>query len=219
MMKYLWIMIFILLINIAYAAIYMQKETNGVTTYSDAPLGKNATIIPSPNINENTTTSVVTTPETKPLSPSTSAPNMKQPTQTASPDTRKPYIHFILISPKNQETIQNQASFTVTLNIEPPLQEGDTVQVLLDGKSWGQPVHDSHITMSEIDRGQHEIYAVLLDRDQKIIKQSNPITIFVQRIGTNFPARTEVTTPSTPLKLPSVFSLRLPSLTLRKDGQ
>src|SRR5437588_8336323 len=66
---------------------------------------------------------------------------------------RKPYSTFMIVSPKDQETIQNQPVIPVEITTEPKLQDGDRIQLLLDGKFWGEPAPSTHFEMVQVNRG------------------------------------------------------------------
>lgn len=167
-MKYFMIVFFILFSFFCYAAIYKQVDQNGNTIYSDVPIHSNAKAINLPETGSTTTTK----------SNETKTPIAQQ---IPVIKFKKPYTVLMITSPKDQETIQNQPIIPVDLKIEPALQEGDKIQIYLDGKPVGQPQAGTHIELSLIDRGSHQLYASLIDSSQTTLKQSNVITIYVHR--------------------------------------
>jgi len=59
------------------------------------------------------------------------------------------------------------------------LQKGDKVQLYLDGNAAGSPAPSLTFNLSSVERGKHEIRAVLLDRNNNMVRQTNTITVFV----------------------------------------
>lgn len=156
------------------ASIYMQKDADGDVSYSDIPLNNAEPISLSP------TNSVPATKNASSVTVSTSTTDTEKPSET-------PYYNsFKIISPANNESIQNQPVVTVKVATDPEFRAGDTVQVYLDGKPWGVPTTGTSIDMINVDRGEHTLYAILLDSAQQILKQSDTIKIFVHRVNTNF---------------------------------
>jgi hypothetical protein len=69
------------------------------------------------------------------------------------------------------------------------LQSGDKVQLMVDNKPAGEAVAGTSGILPWIERGAHQVSAVIIDANQKVIKSSNSITIYIQRAGMNSPAR------------------------------
>jgi hypothetical protein len=160
----------------SFAEIYMQKNTNGSVTYTDTPSQNTKAVSLSP---VNTLPSV-----SEPPPPAPSKPVQWQ--QAKVEEAHQPYNSFNIISPANNESIQNQPVFTVRMTTDPKLQKGDTIQVYLDGKPWGPPAASTSVEMINVERGQHSLSAKLLDSSQQTLKEAGPITIFVHRVSTNF---------------------------------
>lgn len=172
-MKRLILGMILLYTCISFASIYMEQEKDGDVVYSDTP-SSNSKQITAPN-------PVNSAPSFQ------STPILTKPAMTDSatqPD--EDYSLFQIISPKNQESIQNQAGFTVQIKIEPELKKDDKIQLYVDGKAWGSPQNSTSLNISTLARGTHDIYAVLLDKNQRIIRKSNAVTIYNHRVNTNF---------------------------------
>lgn len=164
-----------------FANVYQQVDEHGTTVYSDTPLSNQAKKVELPGAQNYESPPSITTPPPKTTTATT--------TVSIAEEARKPYTTFLIISPKDQETIQNQPIIYVEVQLDPKLQAGDVIQLFLDGKPFGSPSNSTHLQMSLVDRGTHQLSAVIVDANQKIVKESNSITMYVQRIGTNFPAR------------------------------
>jgi hypothetical protein len=169
------IMIFITLVlfNLtSYATIYQQGDVNGNITYSDSPLNSNATIVSPPASTGSTTTPVVN-PGSDVSSTATEV--------EASTVAIQNYLIFMIDSPKNNETIQNQPVIPVEIKLDPALQEGDQIQLILDEKPWGKSVKGTRLELDGVERGTHQLYAVMMNKDNQIKMKSNVITIYVHR--------------------------------------
>lgn len=161
-MKYFLIGLLWLLPIITMGGVYSNEE-NGHVTYSDTPLTNNDAEIEVPATN---TSPSIETGQSNPAS------EKKQSEKT-------PYTDFSITHPTNEATIQNQPVITATVKVEPKLQEGDTIQIYLDGNPIGPPSQNTTFSFNHIDRGQHQIYAVLLNNEKTVIKKTENITIYV----------------------------------------
>jgi hypothetical protein len=181
-MKLLCSMLFLIFSPLIYASIYVQVDSNGHTTYSDVPLSQGAKPLSLPN--KKSVNSITQAP---------SIPSITSPSPTTISNTqekeRNPYSTFMIVSPKNGESIANQPNVTVTVKIEPELLSGDTIQAYLDGSPVSAPATTTHIPLGLIERGTHTLSVKLFDRNQQLLKASDTITIYVQRSGLNSPAR------------------------------
>lgn len=155
-----------------YAAIYMQTDKSGNITYSDTPT-ENARPVSMSDQN------IITTPETAPANPTQQMPATNE-------ATRIPYQSFSISSPADQETIQNQPSFSVKFDIQPELQNGDSIQLFIDGSSWGAPVKKPELLVTQLERGTHKLNATLLDANQRVLRESQTITVYIHRASSNF---------------------------------
>jgi len=177
MQKGLFSILLLTVLN-AQAGVYMTTDPNGNVSYSDLQAYGSSEVATTPS---NTTS--VTTP---PVLPKVEAEVKKPELKISAPD-QVTYSVFNIESPKDQETIQNQPIFKVTIKLEPALQAGDKIQLVLDQNPYGNPTSDLQIEMVNVDRGEHRLYAVLLDARNTVIKRSNEITIFIHRASVGGP--------------------------------
>ena len=173
MKKFIVAFILLFLISLTYGAIYMQKDANNNISYSDTP-SDNAMSIDVPNVSSSISTSNAGNNENK----NESSSEAEVPPPQADQPGKLVYTDLRLLSPKDQETFQNQASIPVKLKITPKLQASDTIQLVVDGNLWGNPSTSMEITLTNLPRGTHTISAVLMNDQQKIIITSNMVTIF-----------------------------------------
>lgn len=191
-----------LLLNmvVCHAAIYMQTDKNGNTVYSDTPFG-HAQRMELPSGNQVSPSKVIL-PVAVPVSTKpgpSEGPLLDTTVVPVEQLTHQPYVTFYINSPKDQESIQNQPVIPVEITLEPKLQQGDTVQLVLDEKLAGHPVESTHLELNQIDRGVHQLYAIILDSNQKITNKTKSITIYVHRVNINFrPSASQ--TPVSPTK-------------------
>lgn len=177
------ILFFLLVISLpCHAAIYMQEDENGNIAYSDTP-SANSKVLNMPDV-ESASSEFQVTPELSTSSSTTAEP-------TSSGDATEPtavnqYRSFAIVSPKDQENIQNQPTLPVEIKTEPALQKGDKIQVLLDGKLTGNPSESTHIELGQLERGTHVLSAIIVNQKQQVLQQTNPITIYVNRVNVNF---------------------------------
>lgn len=164
-----------LITSTAYAAVYMQEGPNGEIIYSDTP-AKNAKKINIPTGN------TITTRQAKEPTTESSTEGVSdaaEDTQQAAPAGN--YNVFEIISPKNGETITNQPNIGVQMKIEPNLAPTDKVQLMLDDSPVGTATSSPYQELGLVNRGTHTLYAVIIGPQNNIIKQTESITIYVQR--------------------------------------
>lgn len=179
-MRYLILVLLLLTSLPCISSIYMQKDSDGDVTYTDIPLNNAQPISLSPTNSVPSTTP----PATAPANNTTTTTSVA----TEEEKTEVTYKTFAIISPVNNDTIQNQPIITVKIAIEPELRAGDTIQVYLDGKAWGTPVSSTSIDLTNVERGEHTLSAKLFDNTQNMLKQTEAIKIFVHRASANFKA-------------------------------
>lgn len=170
-MKYIYLFFLLFFISFNCAAdVYYEENKNGATVFSDQPLSDNARKIDNSELNQ---TSTVETPtaNTNATTEQTNSPNKNI--------IKKPYTAFKMVSPVNQETIQNQPSISVSMAIDPALQRGDKIQIYLDSVPWGAPLASTNFSFPAPERGTHTISARLIDSNQLTIDQTSPITVYI----------------------------------------
>lgn len=174
-MNKLFIVFLVLCLNsLSYASIYQQTDSQGDVTYTDTP-SNNAKEVSLPSNSISTPSETVKADEKKPKA------NSKVTDSIPTLETDSGYSAFGIESPKNLETIQNEPIISVKINISPELKAGDTIQVFLNGQATSDPIKSTRFELKNVERGTHQLYAVLYGADKTQLKKSNPITIFVHR--------------------------------------
>lgn len=161
----------------------MTVDQNGVATYSDTPKPGAIKVVVVPENNvlpDEGKTSIKEIPINTGKSPDQN--NIKE-----IINIKPAYSNFQIVSPKDQETIQNQPILNVEVKVEPELIKGDKMVLLLDNQEQGVPQEDTKFNIINIDRGRHQLRAKLLGRNGEVLKETNTITIFVHRASVNFP--------------------------------
>ena len=112
-----------------------------------------------------------------------------QPIRTFSRSTRAAdqpihYEHFTLGSPANETTVRNNLG-TVVMETEltPALltSQGHSIQYYLDGVAHGAAIGGTTLTLTNVDRGEHQLSASVLDAAGNVLISTTEITVFVKR--------------------------------------
>lgn len=156
------VMVLLLLPILSTAAIYQWTDAAGVIHYADEPITAaqslkldNATIMHSA-----TTTAIA---------------------QQQKNQTKNYYTVITISQPASQATIwDNQGNVAVSLMINPILQQQDKIRLLLDGKQVAETKQLS-LTLSNIERGAHEIQAQIILANGEIALSSKPQIFYLQQ--------------------------------------
>ncbi|TDV60589.1 DUF4124 domain-containing protein [Pseudomonas sp. LP_7_YM] len=163
-------LVLLLLALPAVAQIYKYTDANGNTAFSSQPPdGTKVETVDLPPLNS--------VGDAAPAPP-TSAPSQSQtPPQPASAT----YETLRLTDLPNDEALRaNNGSFIAGVMIQPRLQPGHLLQLLVDGKPYGQPTNVPRVQVTELDRGEHSL-SVQVVQGAQIIQQSETINLTVQR--------------------------------------
>jgi hypothetical protein len=146
---------------------WVRVEKDGTKTYSDRPLAGGTPVV----LNSAQTYS---------------APAVPDPTRPAEIQSLEAAANFqyasCTISPRNDDTLQNPESVTISVSTSPPLRASDLVNISMDGSTLttGQPT-----TMVEMpDRGTHSVSAQVVSRTGQTLCSANS-TFHVQRTNLN----------------------------------
>ena len=94
------------------------------------------------------------------------------------------YSSFTIDSPVNEETIRdNLGNIPLLLTLEPELndKDGHRIQYFLDGKPHGRPTVDTEKAYTNVDRGEHQLSAAVIDKDGASVIDTPSVKVFVQR--------------------------------------
>ena len=110
-------------------------------------------------------------------------------TQSSERETEKPkavnYDSVTITSPANEQTFRNNESAVVRVSVTliPPLQVrfGHMVQLLVNGQSTGDPGRRLSFSLTEVERGAHQLQAVVVGADGNVIERSPVSRFFVHK--------------------------------------
>ncbi len=162
--------------GLSWAAIYQTTDEHGNVVFSDEP-------------------STGSKPVDLPPLPTYSAPKYRadQPVQDASRQSEaKAYSSLSIQQPEQDATIRdNTGAVAVAAAMEPQLNQaaGHRLQFFLDGKPVGEPGTQTTTTLSNIERGAHQVQAVVFDASGHELKRSDSVTFYLHRQSVNFPTR------------------------------
>jgi len=152
------------------ASVYRWVDENGVVHYSDQP-------------HENAEKVQVQAPQTYKSAPAPRA--APTPPPVAQPNS----YQCAVTQPAADDTFQSAFSVATTVQVVPIPKNGDQTFLLLDGaRVPNYPAMGGSFTLSNIDRGQHTLQAVVLDGSGKMLCQSANVTFTVMQPSVLNPA-------------------------------
>jgi hypothetical protein len=90
------------------------------------------------------------------------------------------YSGFAVVAPKNEETIHNRdRSVDVDLAISPPLRDGDSFSLVLDGAVVAKGLRSQQLRLTDLERGPHQLEASIYDADGRAVLHSQPIRFYL----------------------------------------
>ena len=163
----------------AAAQIYKYTDASGNTAYSNQPPnGTKAETVELPPLNSVETV----VPAAPPPLPATQNQNQNQNQQSAATYQ----VLALKDLPEDEALRANNGSFTVGVAIEPRLQPGHLLQLVVDGAPYGQPTNIPRLQVVELDRGEHSLSVQVLE-NQRSIQQSETVNLTVQRVHVGRP--------------------------------
>ena len=92
------------------------------------------------------------------------------------------YTAVKIIKPAQDDTIRdNTGRVELEVALEPPLQEGHRLAVLVDGRSVFDQLTTTAVALTNMDRGTHNIQVKVLDADGSQLTSSMPVTFHMHR--------------------------------------
>lgn len=173
--------------NAGASEIYTWTDAQGNRIYSDQPNPNSTKVEVGP-------TNSIEPP--KPI-PAFSESNNSNSNVSSSnnPSNSAGYRSLKITSPTNDTAVRaNDGNITLTVTIDPPLRQGSLLRAQVDGNlneqaipGSGQP--QATLTLPNLDRGTHEVSAVIMDTKGQVLLSSEPVTLHVQRTSLNQPGR------------------------------
>lgn len=152
--------------NIAVAVLYKGVDAEGNVIYSDQPFSDAEKFTPPP-------ISVMDAAKTK----------VEETKVVEEKPAEFKYINFDIISPKNNETIQNAFEVAVSLRIRPELNiaQGHNIWMLMNGKPVMKNLQSPSFKIEGLERGANELQAQIRDKSGKIVVRTRTTIIFVHQ--------------------------------------
>lgn len=154
--------------------VWVWKDANGVTHYSDAPapgarkiviVGSSTAVVP-PNV----------------------APKTAKPASPAGQPVPVPYSRLEIWQPANGASFFGLDSVVdVRIRSEPELQPGDRLLTYLDGKLVSDQSQYEHL-LSGVERGAHSLASVILDGKGNEKLRSQPVVFHIKQAPSGNPA-------------------------------
>lgn len=152
------------------ADIYKWTDPNGDVHFSDKPHEGSEKIELPPTQTYSGPANAEEAPLSAPLIPSINQPAHIE------------YSQLGFLQPTDQSTLRdNQGNLSVSVEMTPNLQPGDTLSLLLDGGIIGKPQTNTTFTLSNVNRGSHTLIVQIQNEQGAVLKVSQPITVFLHR--------------------------------------
>ncbi len=146
------------------AEVYKHTNPDGSVTFSDVPTKINAEPIK--------------------LKPSSNYAPPPRSETTISPSPIKTEVNYesiVITSPANDSAVRdNVGNLEVQFVLKPGLKPGHSYVLLMDGKNAGEGQTGS-IQLKNIDRGSHTFIVQVVDKNKKMVIQSESVMVHLQR--------------------------------------
>ncbi len=147
--------------------IYKSVDKDGNVIFSDHPTGNAATS---------------ETVDVEPVNTVSPPPPMPVPATAAPATPAAPSYTVTITAPAHETTIPNgPGSFSVAASTSPPLQAGETLQLLMDGEKQGDPQSSGSWQLTNVFRGEHHLSVQRLSADGEVLASSPNAVVYVHR--------------------------------------
>lgn len=173
--------------------IYRWIDENGNEAYSDQPT-ENAEKI---ELRHSMIYTPVAIPESNDINDDNQAATEQSETDQTEP---APNYQLTIISPEDDAGIRvNNGDVVVNLQVIPALvpERGDKIQLYLDSLPVGVPMPQLSFILENLERGTHQLSAVVLNASGELLAQSTTTTFHLQRSSLLQPGREQNNTPGT----------------------
>ncbi|MCF6319195.1 MAG: DUF4124 domain-containing protein [Proteobacteria bacterium] len=108
------------------------------------------------------------------------APNRRRETHKEK-QAKKKFDNFVMASPANEATLSGTGgNVLASVNLEDGLPKNYRIQFYIDGLSHGKVKSKSQL-IAGVERGEHSIYAEMIDASTRRVILTTPKTIFFMR--------------------------------------
>jgi len=169
-MRILLLIVLGLLSSLALATeVYRWVDDQGQVHFSDRPLEGGEKVEIRPQIE-------LGTPDVQPRA-------RREASADSADEAAARYQSLEIISPAQEEVLWNiEGQLDVSMRLQPRLQEGHSVELLLDGNPVeGMQRGSMQARLSEVFRGVHVLRASVRDRNGRLLIESQPRTFAVQQ--------------------------------------
>jgi hypothetical protein len=147
------------------ADVYKWVDENGVVQYADRPLEGDAQQVKLPPA------SFYKPPEYQPPAPAPQAA-----------DQKPAYERVALAQPELGATVRdNTGDVPVAVELTPALRYGDTLTILLDGRTIFDKVTTPQLVLGNVDRGTHQIVVKVMDATGHEVAATPAVTFHLHR--------------------------------------
>jgi hypothetical protein len=167
--------------NISQALVYQTTEADGSVSFAYVPNSNSQPL----NLNGAGVSgfSAANVQTATPMASATSGSVASVSSTTATEATAKvselsTYSKVVISSPIDQTTFQSQDPIPVNVETQPLLQDGDKLQLIVDGKPYGQPQTESLFALAGLERGTHQIQARVINAKEAPLTVSQTVTIY-----------------------------------------
>lgn len=163
----------LLMSQLALAQVYRWVDADGVVHFSDRPV-EGAERVEMPEA-----PATVSRPVARPQ-PAGSTVGGEE---GGRPENGVGYKSLTIVQPSDEETLWNiGATLDVSLNLVPSLRSGHEIEVWFDGSILEtQDPRSLSLTVSDVYRGRHNLWARIVDASDRVLIQSNEVTFYVQQ--------------------------------------
>lgn len=150
--------------------VFKSKDASGNTVYSD-------------HASETAEEITVDAPQTFKAQPTSGlfTPSKVQ----QEPEKSLAYSLLRIVSPEDDTAVRNNAgNITVRFEVAPPIQANHTLQLMIDGTLKAEQKSTGPISISNVDRGTHQIQArIVEDESGDVLQSSNTVSTTILRVS------------------------------------
>jgi hypothetical protein len=164
-MRSLWVYLSVLFFLTTQAEIYQSYDSNGSLHFADISSKTSQIFVPNPE-------RINILPSVNNIAPAT---NLDKSQTLAN-------ITLSISRPKDGTSINNQDRMPVSIRLQPGLNEGNQLQLLLDSKAIGVPQKSlEFILPANLARGTHQLQAQLVDANNHVLRSSQVVTFYTHQ--------------------------------------
>lgn len=152
------------------AAVYKWVDEKGVVHYTDQP--------PTENAKPATLPPLQTYKERAKPKPG----NLEKPDNGTLSPAAAPAAVLKITSPAPEETFRGEAQRQVSVSVQvtPPLTDGQFLIYHLDGVAKSGPTTETSYTLAEVERGAHTVSVTMVDAAGKPIARTESVTVHMK---------------------------------------